>query len=85
MAARRGSQERNKVKGLDCPTHIAAGIEIIGEISGLTNLKTVSDANENPGALAGATGAKDVVESVKSWPIHTPKPRSSASHEVHHG
>ena len=44
--------------GLDCPTHDERPIETIGENRGLSNRESPPEM-ENPGALAGATGAKE--------------------------
>lgn len=48
-----------KTKGLDCPTHMSAPIETIGENLCSSNPQHGAEM-ENPGALAGATGAKDL-------------------------
>lgn len=56
MAARRGVQESFAVNTLARPTAPDGGLEILGDFPGLSNGKSVPE-NENPGALAGATGA----------------------------
>ena len=46
-----------KTKGLDRPTYAGTPIETIGENLNSSNLQNGAE-NENPGALAGATGVR---------------------------
>ncbi len=79
VAARRGRPECNNINGLDGPTRRSRGIESIDENPGLTNPETGLDANENPGALAGATGVESFREERDNREYCTPKPRRKAT------
>lgn len=57
MAARRGAELSLQNNGLGCPTSPQGPAENIAENPRLSNRENGS-ANENPGALAGATGAE---------------------------
>ena len=52
-----GVPQFQEIKQLVCPTPEASAIEKVVEFRGLSN-RIPTDANENPGALAGATGAE---------------------------
>lgn len=65
VAARRGAFVPCETNGLACPTGANRGIENIGEYRRLSNPESVF-ANENPGALAGATGAKQIDRVIKA-------------------
>lgn len=57
MAARRGAEQSLQNSELASPTARNVPIEAIGEYRRLSNLSNVAE-KENPGALAGATGAE---------------------------
>lgn len=65
VAARRGAYVPHETNGLTCPTEAIRGIENIGEYRRLSNPESTF-ANENPGALAGATGAKQIDRVIKT-------------------
>ena len=56
MAARRVVSFQPEINPLGCPTAPEPPVEFIGEFSDLSN-SSPGAANENPGALAGASGA----------------------------
>lgn len=68
MAARRVVQEASNISTLSCPTPPTKPVDNAGENRRLSNLENGLE-NENPGALAGATGAD--VQTTIAWLDHT--------------
>ena len=65
VAARRGAPQPNKNNDLIPPTRQNSPFDPIGDFSGLSNLFP-TQTNENPGALAGATGVRDFTTGIVS-------------------
>ena len=59
MATPEGARQYHEISVLRDKPHLASSIDLQWEI-----FDPVNSANENPGALAGATGAKDVFTGV---------------------
>lgn len=76
MAARRGRQVPLSDNGLRRPTPEVTGVENIGKNAGLTNRPLPPRERENPGALAGATGAE--TDTPKSAETFSQKSRRDA-------
>lgn len=64
MAARRVVGVSPEINNIGCPTGWFPPFDIQRENADLSNRFAVANENENPGATAIATGAKDVVECV---------------------
>lgn len=75
----------NNISQLGCPTYPIAHIEFVGENIGLSNRNNGSVANENPGALAGATGANSTEKASSLSSKYSPIMIRFASGEVCHG
>ncbi|GAA0303380.1 hypothetical protein [Rhodovulum strictum] len=76
LAGAEGGTVFHENKGLGCPTSNGRGIESIGENSPLSN-RIRTPENENPGALAGATGALFIDRQIKSQDYHRQGPKAS--------
>ena len=70
-----GAQFFSEINALDCPTPVTPTIEKIGDFRGLSN-PVPTPANENTGALAGATGGMSNEQAFKSKAYL--KPRGNA-------
>ena len=73
LAARRGVAFFNEINDPICPTEVNSPIEIIGGNPCLSNAE-LPPSNENPGALAGASGAKSIEQAFKEEGYRKPGP-----------